>query len=292
MIQIVLPRPYKLILKLHTCKYKYVLSGTPIVNKVEDLMALVKFLELRSIYNQMKPRSIFGFKIRPSIWLGKSYFKSLLKEHMIRHDISLIDSLPEMDISIKSFDYDIDECKTAIKFKTHFLGAFQKLRVLAACNSNKLEYVLKYIKEHKDSEIVIFCDFLEPLRTIRKEYPECSCLTGDTHILNDNNLCVCSTAGQEAVNLQKYNIMINMSPPLTYAGLTQRIKRIYRIGQNSKCKVTNLISNNSVEEYIYSSIIVKKKVIAKEYIGEYLKIKGTIKSNEDFKESIDDFSEE
>lgn len=260
--------------KLHKCEYRYALSGTPLVNNLNDVLSIFRFLQTKDIYNFVSRKKVFGMKVDARYLLKSYHYKKLLKKYLIRHDEELLDQLPSMTVATESVDY--NKIKEGILVNSYlgsssYLGAFQTLRSKACNNPNKFEYVLDFIKKFPNANVVIFADFLAILSRLYACFPDVSIITGKKKvIMKDSNIMICSRAGDLGLNLQKFNFLINLSPPLTYASLIQRYKRIYRIGQENECMIINLISKNSVEEYIYQNIIHKKKVIAKEYIGEYL----------------------
>ena len=61
-------------------------------------------------------------------------------------------------------------------------------------------------------------------------------------------------AGSSGLNLQKANIMIYFTPPLSAEHYVQSAKRIHRIGQKYNCRYYRMICENSVEEKIYASL--------------------------------------
>lgn len=67
-----------------------------------------------------------------------------------------------------------------------------------------------------------------------------------------------SDAGGTGLNLQAADCVINFELPWNPAKLSQRIGRVNRIGQKSRCvNVINFISKNSIEEKIFAGIQLK-----------------------------------
>lgn len=274
-------KTHQQVCRLHQCEYRYALSGTPLVNNLNDVLSIFRFLRTADIYSFVSRKKVFGMKVDAKYLLKSHHYKKLLKKYLIRHDEELLDQLPSMTIATESIDYDIAKEKflASMYLSTagySYTGAFQTLRSNACNNPNKFEYVIDFIEKFPDANVVIFADFLAILSRLAARFPNASIITGKQKIIRkDSNIMLCSRAGDLGLNLQKYYFLINLSPPLTYASLIQRYKRIYRIGQENECMIINLISKKSVEEYIYQSIIHKKKAIAKEYIGEYLNANST-----------------
>jgi len=70
-----------------------------------------------------------------------------------------------------------------------------------------------------------------------------------------------SDAGGTGLNLQAADCVINFELPWNPAKLSQRIGRVNRIGQKSKCvNVVNFISKNSIEERIFAGIQLKNEL--------------------------------
>jgi superfamily II DNA helicase RecQ len=79
---------------------------------------------------------------------------------------------------------------------------------------------------------------------------------------NDNPQCkvfLSTDAGGTGLNLQSADCVINFELPWNPAKINQRIGRVNRIGQKSKCiNVINLIAKNSIEERIMAGIRLKE----------------------------------
>lgn len=86
---------------------------------------------------------------------------------------------------------------------------------------------------------------------------------------------ICSDTMSYGANLQFASRMINFDLPWNPAVLDQRLARIYRKGQTKKVKMINLISKESLEEYVRSTIY-KKYRLFDEFIG-----KGVVTANVD-----------
>ena len=74
----------------------------------------------------------------------------------------------------------------------------------------------------------------------------------------DCRVFLSTDAGGTGLNLQAADCVVNFELPWSPARLNQRIGRINRIGQTSKCvNVVNLISKHSIEEKIFAGIQLK-----------------------------------
>ncbi len=76
-------------------------------------------------------------------------------------------------------------------------------------------------------------------------------------------------AGGVGLNLQAADCVINFELPWNPAKLSQRIGRVARIGQKSKCiNVVNLISKKSIEEKVQAGLALKQELFAAVLDGE------------------------
>ena len=74
----------------------------------------------------------------------------------------------------------------------------------------------------------------------------------------DCKVFLSTDAGGTGLNLQAADSVVNFELPWNPARLNQRIGRVNRIGQKSRCvNVVNLISKNSIEEKILAGIQLK-----------------------------------
>lgn len=77
----------------------------------------------------------------------------------------------------------------------------------------------------------------------------------------DCRVFLSTDAGGTGLNLQAADCVINLELPWNPARLSQRIGRVSRIGQRSKCvNVVNLIAKNSIEEKILAGLQLKRDV--------------------------------
>ena len=75
----------------------------------------------------------------------------------------------------------------------------------------------------------------------------------------DCKVFLSSDAGGTGLNLQAADSVINFELPWNPAKVNQRIGRVHRIGQTSKCiNVINLVARNSIEERIMAGIKLKE----------------------------------
>lgn len=73
----------------------------------------------------------------------------------------------------------------------------------------------------------------------------------------ESRVFISTDAGSTGLNLQVASIIINVDLPWNPAVLEQRIGRIYRLGQQRNIQVINLVSSDSIEERMLSTLHFK-----------------------------------
>jgi len=73
-------------------------------------------------------------------------------------------------------------------------------------------------------------------------------------------LFIATNAGSTGLNLQTANTVINVDLPWNPAVLEQRISRAYRMGQKNPVQVYILVTENTIEEGMLSTLAAKKEV--------------------------------
>ena len=136
------------------------------------------------------------------------------------------------------------------------------------CNSDEKLDMVKTLLESTDDRVIIFYNFnceLELLQQlVSKLKRPLSFVNGSEKNLNcynnnnDSVTLVQYQSGSSGVNLQKANKIIYYSPPIKSDFFEQSKKRIHRIGQDSKCTYWKLITTNSIEQKIYTTLGLKR----------------------------------
>ncbi|MEM3812121.1 MAG: helicase-related protein, partial [Thermoplasmata archaeon] len=99
------------------------------------------------------------------------------------------------------------------------------------------------------------------------------------------DVLISTDAGNEGLNLQFCNIIVNYDLPWNPMILEQRIGRIHRIGQTREVLVINMVLNKSIEEYIFE-ILTKKIKVFETVVGDIDLILSNIQSSRSFEERI------
>lgn len=143
----------------------------------------------------------------------------------------------------------------------------------------KIEEVLNILKNVFDSgeeKVVIFSQWERMTRLVAAELDKLNVryeylhggvpsekrkeLMDNFTELPDSRVFLSTDAGSTGLNLQVASILINLDLPWNPAVLEQRIARIYRIGQKKNIQVINLVSSNSIEERMLTTLNFKSSL--------------------------------
>ena len=141
---------------------------------------------------------------------------------------------------------------------------------------DELNKILEDVLENEDEKVVIFSQWqrMAELARIELERSDISYrfLHGGVtakkrkHLINEFTddpavrVFLSTDAGGVGLNLQKASTIINLDIPWNPAVLEQRIARIYRLGQEKKVRVINLVSRGTIEHRILYLLDFKKSV--------------------------------
>ena len=136
--------------------------------------------------------------------------------------------------------------------------------------------ILHDLFESGDEKVVIFSQWERMTRLIAGELAKAgvrySSLNGTVPSENRKKLCddfqedpdcrvfISTDAGSTGLNLQAASLVINLDLPWNPAVLEQRIARIYRIGQKRSIQVINMVSRDTFEERMLSTLNFKSSL--------------------------------
>ena len=136
--------------------------------------------------------------------------------------------------------------------------------------------ILHDLFESGDEKVVIFSQWERMTRLIAGELEKAgvrySSLNGTVPSEKRKKLCddfqedpdcrvfISTDAGSTGLNLQAASLVINLDLPWNPAVLEQRIARIYRIGQKRSIQVINMVSRDSFEERMLSTLNFKSSL--------------------------------
>jgi len=261
--------------------YRWGLSGTPLENRVEDVVAIFKFI---------KPDLRFPYPDNPAS------VKELIKSYVLRRRIQDVEvDLPEKQVN--EFWLDLNE-EQQTAYDNEYARAKEEIRIRGAgnriyifslinrlkliCNeeetsgsSCKKDFVIDRLESLLPEEkAIIFSHFpnltLEKLKLTLANYnPEL--YSGelnqrqresviDRFINNENSrvLLISLRAGGVGLNLQVANHVFHFDHWWNPATTRQAEGRAYRIGQSRTVFIYDIFTNGTIEEKIYN-ILAKKQ---------------------------------
>jgi len=274
------------------CNLKIILlTGTPIINNINDVISLITLLHNRGEYSELSYwKKRFNGKIE--------LLSSLLPEVLLRRNKSILLDLPKIyahNIHLKLVDYEdrfynnihkstikSDELHENINFDkiNHHLARIMRLRQCADTykiisrnnditikNSIKINTIQNILKNNKKSEkYIIYSTFTTFLEILKKCIEEPSLLyTGkvnikdrqsiiDTFNNSDNDiriLFISIGCGSVGLNLTTANNIILCEPQWNNSIEKQAIDRVYRIGQKRDVNVYTLHIESSIENWLH-----------------------------------------
>lgn len=280
------------ILKLK-CKNVILLSGTPVGGKYEKAWSQMKLLGWNiskklfwNHYVVTRTLSVFnkamGKKRDVKIPVGYKN-EERLKAKMREYGCQFLKTEEVFDLPSQQF------IEVAVK-RTKDYNTFVKKKVLlkddiAMVGDNTLSQMLyqrmlcgSYNHYKKDAledllagtskRVIVFYNFKDELKVIEdicvKLDKPLSIVNGSIKDLSvyeeydDSVTAIQYQAGSMGLNLQKANVIIYFTPPLSSEHYEQSKKRIHRIGQTSTCFYYNLIVKGSIEEKIYNVLAQRK----------------------------------
>lgn len=299
------------------------MTGTPIVNKPTDLFVPLRLIDAHTVdsywswnqkfcvYGGFGGHDIIGYK-------NIDLLKNILQGNMIRRlkdDIldlpdkiellEYVENTPYQDRLMKEITADLLRNKDDIITSLNPLAKMMKLRQVNGSpelidtdieidsqyikKNAKLKRLLELIDEILDrgEKVVVFSNWVEPLRTIReflkKKHLVC-CFTGtmnesdrqqhkNAFINNPECKILIGTIGALGTThtLTVANNIIFYDEPWTAADRQQAIDRCHRISTTKSVNVYTLLSKNTIDERVHS-ILYGKKMISNYIVDNQLDI--------------------
>lgn len=287
-------------------EYVIMLSGTPVVNRPNDLVAQL------SIMNRLKDFGGYSQFVadfctdpkdknaQPAVPLTE-LSKRLYENCMIRREKSkVLPQLPDktrIDLYVEISNE--EEYRLAVndlaeylrqytectdrdirrKMRMEALVRFMTLRSLATIG--KVKQAADFIKNHlaNGKKLIVFCALHEVVDMLQKIFPNAVTVTGrDTAMSKQNSvdafqndpdvmLIICSIkAAGVGLTLTSSSSVAFLELPWTYADCCQCEDRAHRIGQKDNVTCYYLLGRGTIDSTIYG-LIHKKKSIANEIMN-------------------------
>lgn len=159
----------------------------------------------------------------------------------------------------------------------------------------KIKLVTKVLEKRKLDRWIIFCEFSETVKVLKKELSEkwkVLVLTGEVplferhKVINEfrektNTVLIMTPVGSEGLDVQFCNAVLNFDLHWNPMKIEQRIGRIDRVGQKSnEIFVSNIIVRGSIDERILQVIERKLNLISSSvfHVTPILSKKGTVQN--------------
>lgn len=184
--------------------------------------------------------------------------------HVVRkEDVVELPPLTEIPIRLPKQKIDVDIEDLSLYTVSTFITEFRK-----STSKQKIEWVLDFIEDNPNT--IVFSLFREPVEQIKQKLGDkVYLITGkyrkdfDNALQKQDKPIVCTYALKEGANLQKYNNVVYLAPPLAYRDYQQSLARVYRTGQERKVSVYKLLQN-SIDYKVYN--ILQNKASVYDYL--------------------------
>jgi SNF2 family DNA or RNA helicase len=250
-------------------QWTWLLTGTPLVNDVKDIYNLSNILNIE--FNTFK-KNHFIKLMKTDIQKKDPFCIDIKQKFIFNHFVQLDDNHYKYYEYMSKFAKENGYIKlvTILKLRQIAITSILEFQnsdfVLSLTNiENKFKTILNIIYNiPKDQKIVVFSQW-DTTIMLFKEILELTDIkyqlkTIDDFDTNDNRVLICNikSAGF-GLNLQCANHMIFIDQPWNNAVLQQAIDRCYRIGQNKNVFIHNVISHNTIENWL--NLVIKQKII-------------------------------
>jgi SNF2 family DNA or RNA helicase len=202
--------------------------------------------------------------------LRSNTYEKWLKEwfldyaHIVKkEDVIELPPLTEIPIKLPKQKVDIDIEDLSLYTVSTFITEFRK-----SITKQKLDWIIDFIEDNPST--IVFSLFREPVEQLKEKLKDkCYLITGqykkefDTALIRQDKPIICTYAIKEGANLQKYNNIVYLAPPLAYRDYQQSMARVYRTGQDKKVSIYKLLQNK-IDYKVYN--ILKTKASIYDYL--------------------------
>ena len=276
--------------------WRILLSGTPVVNRAEDLVAQLSIMgRLQEFGGRAKFLADYGENENLGELSRQLYDRCMIR----REKAKVLTQLPDktrtdlyVDISNRD-EYQLAQADLAEylrqytvctdrdirrKMRMEALVKFMTLRSLSA--KGKVKQAIDFIRVFLDSgkPLILFCSYHEIVDELCKAFPKAVRITGrdnattkqaavDAFQRGDAKLIICSIkAAGVGLTLTASSNVAFVEFPWTYADCCQCEDRAHRIGQRDNVTCYYLIGRGTIDTALYN-IIHRKKSIANQIMA-------------------------
>ena len=282
---------------IRKCTYKFLLTGTPVLNRPIELYPILKTLHYESIkqygsYVQFALRYCGAFSDKYGLWdkgaTNLPELKKKLEGFMLRRTKDeVLTQLPEKIVShipippsagilteMKKFEDKGDSYIEEVE-----LGKLASLR--SKISKHKAKIVIDYVENtfNEVNKLIVFTYHREMAFKLKEKFEDLgvSMVIGglnvtkkqkevDAFVEGGNRLFIgqIQSAGVGIDGLQRVcSDVIFAEMSWTPSELRQAEDRVYRIGQKNKVHIQYLYVTKSIEEIVLKAVISKQKIISK-----------------------------
>lgn len=273
-------------------EWRILLSGTPVVNRAEDLVAQLSIMgRLQEFGGRAKFLADYGENDNLEELSQQLYRRCMIRREKEKVLTQLPDktrtdlyvdianreeySLAEADLAEYLIQY--TECtdrEIRRKMRMEALVKFMTLRSLSAVGKVKqaIDFVRVFLASGKP--LILFCSLHEIVDELCKAFPEAVTVTGrdnatdkqaavDAFQSGDAKLIVCSIkAAGVGLTLTASSNVAFIELPWTYADCCQCEDRAHRIGQKDNVNCYYLLGHHTIDHTLYRLIHHKKSIAA------------------------------
>lgn len=278
-------------------KWRILLSGTPVVNHAQDLVAQLAIMgrllpdfggrgKFLADYGENENLSELSAKLYDTCMIRREKAKVLPqlpdKQRTDLHvEISNRDEYDLAAVDLAAYLREYTECTDRDirrKMRMEALVKFMTLRSLASKGKVKqaCDFIRNFLANGKP--LVVFCSLKEIVKALQKQFPDSVRVTGDDNP-NDKQaavdafqsgeaqLIICSIkAAGVGLTLTASSNVAFVEFPWTYADCCQCEDRTHRISQKNNVNCYYLIGRGTIDPVLYN-IIHKKRSIANQIMA-------------------------
>ena len=272
------------------CKNKWLITGTPIQNKIEDLYSLLNILKIEKEYYKTNIEEVLKVLMLKRTKQDVGLKLPALNEHIIyvnwknekekNQAVQIHETLKFSKLEYRKNINKRETLKNVLRCKQSCVD-LNLVNGITNINHTKLNRLIEFIKERKRDKKLIFCHFNKEIEylTLQLSSDNCKVNYFNGSVSNKKRIEILKSnvdililqiqTGCEGLNLQQFNEVYFISPSWNPAIESQAIARCHRIGQEKPINVFRFKMKPFDSEYntlsldMYSSICqLKKKVIA------------------------------
>jgi hypothetical protein len=292
--------------------YAFVLTGTPIENRIEELFSIMQVIDPKILGPLFKFKQAYydlDERGKPTKYKNLSELYRRLKSVILRRlkkDVEeqlpertvkhyFVKMAPEQTVRYDEYSMQVSRLLSVLKKRPLTPEESKKLQQLLACmrmiadtpyildeecrecpKLEELEEILKGLIDCHDNKIIIFSEWERMLCLVRELADKLGLSYGwhtgtvplnkrreDIHRFKEDPNCrlfLSTDSGSVGLNLQVANVVINLDLPWNPAKLEQRIARAWRKNQTRRVQVINLVTENTIEHRMISTLAIKQTV--------------------------------